>query len=79
LLDAGDSKLARQIGLAARLGFAISASAAGELPRYGLRLSGNRIVLEVARRREAMAGDPVQKRLSALAQAMGIKGEIAVA
>jgi exopolyphosphatase/guanosine-5'-triphosphate,3'-diphosphate pyrophosphatase len=79
LLDAGDSKVARQIGLAARLGFAISASAVGELPRYSLRLSGNRILLEVARRREAMAGEPIQKRLSALAQAMGMKGEVAVA
>jgi exopolyphosphatase/guanosine-5'-triphosphate,3'-diphosphate pyrophosphatase len=79
LLDAGDSKLALQIGLAARLGFAISASAAGELPRYRLRLSGNRITLEVGRRRDAMAGEPVQKRLSELAQSMGIKGEVAVA
>lgn len=79
LLDADDSKLARQIGLAARLGFAISASAVGELPRYRLRLSGNRILLEVARRREAMAGEPLQKRLAALAQIMDAKGEVTIA
>jgi exopolyphosphatase/guanosine-5'-triphosphate,3'-diphosphate pyrophosphatase len=79
LLDAGDSTLALQIGLAARLGFAISASAVGELPRYRLQRSGSRILLEVSRRREAMAGEPVQKRLSALAQLMGAKGEVAIA
>src|ERR1044071_4373495 len=37
LLDSGDSKLALQIGLAARLGFAISASAVGQLPRCRLQ------------------------------------------
>ncbi len=78
LLDAGDNKLALQIGLAARLGFSISASAVGQLPRYRLQRSSNRIVLEVSRRREAMAGEPVQKRLAALAQAMGARGEVAV-
>jgi exopolyphosphatase / guanosine-5'-triphosphate,3'-diphosphate pyrophosphatase len=79
LLGAGDTRLALQIGLAARLGFALSASAVGELPRYRLQCPGNRIVLEVPRRREAMAGDPVQKRLAALAQAMGAKAEVAIA
>jgi hypothetical protein len=50
----------------------------GELPRSRVQRSGNRIVLEVSRRREAMAGEPVPKRLSALAQAMGLKGDIAL-
>ena len=78
LLDEQDTARARRIGLAARLGFAISASAVGELPHYTLRATGSRIVLQVSRRRQAIAGEPVQKRLGALAQAWGSRPEIAV-
>jgi exopolyphosphatase/guanosine-5'-triphosphate,3'-diphosphate pyrophosphatase len=78
LLDDQDTALARRIGLAARLGFAISASAVGELPHYGLRVGGNRIVLQVPRRRQAIAGEPVQKRLGAVAQAWASRPETAI-
>jgi exopolyphosphatase/guanosine-5'-triphosphate,3'-diphosphate pyrophosphatase len=78
LLDADDSRLARRLGLAARLGFAISAAAVGELPHYPLRMAGNRLLLEVSRRRGAIAAEPVQKRLSELAQVLGAKSELVV-
>jgi exopolyphosphatase/guanosine-5'-triphosphate,3'-diphosphate pyrophosphatase len=78
LLGAEDSALARRIGVAARLAFALSASATGELANYGLRLSPSRVVLEVPRRRAMIAGEPAQKRLSAIASLLGRKGDILV-
>jgi exopolyphosphatase/guanosine-5'-triphosphate,3'-diphosphate pyrophosphatase len=76
LLTPDDEALARRIGLAARLGFALSASAVGELAHYKLRMTPSKLVLEIAASRTAIAGDPVQKRLSTLAAALGRKGEI---
>jgi len=76
LLDAEDARLARQIGLAARLGFALSGSAAGQLPHYHLRLGENRLALVVPPSCEAVAGEPVQKRLAAVAQTLARKGEV---
>jgi exopolyphosphatase/guanosine-5'-triphosphate,3'-diphosphate pyrophosphatase len=76
LLNAEDEALARRIGLAARLGFALSASAVGELPHFRLRLTSSKVILEVPSSRRAIAGDPVRKRLNTLAAAMGRKGEI---
>jgi exopolyphosphatase/guanosine-5'-triphosphate,3'-diphosphate pyrophosphatase len=79
LLDEGDIGQACRIGLAARLGFALSASAVGELPHYRLKLTPTRVLLEIPRRRQAIAGEPVQKRLAVLAQSLGRKGEIVIA
>jgi len=79
LLDPDESMLAVRIGLAARLAFALSGSATGELGRYRLRLTQNRLVLEVPKRRAIMAGDPVQKRLAALTSALGRKSETLIA
>jgi exopolyphosphatase/guanosine-5'-triphosphate,3'-diphosphate pyrophosphatase len=76
LLDSEDERAARQIGLAARLGFALSASAVGELPHYQLKMTSGKVVLRVPGSRRAVASDPVQKRLSALAASLGRKGEI---
>jgi exopolyphosphatase/guanosine-5'-triphosphate,3'-diphosphate pyrophosphatase len=78
LLDPEDAATALRIGLAARLGFALSASAVGELPHYPLKLTPTRLILEVPRRRQAIAGEPVQKRLNALAQILGRRAEIIV-
>jgi exopolyphosphatase/guanosine-5'-triphosphate,3'-diphosphate pyrophosphatase len=78
LLSAEDTANARRIGLAARLGFAISSSAVGELQHYALNLGANRLVLQVSRRRQAMAGEPVQKRLVAVAQAWGSKSKVLI-
>jgi exopolyphosphatase/guanosine-5'-triphosphate,3'-diphosphate pyrophosphatase len=78
LLDKDDEKRALRLGLAWRFAFSLSASAVGELGHYRLRLTPAKIVLEVPTRREAIAGDPVQKRLGALAEAFDRRGEILV-
>ncbi len=78
LLDKDDEKRALVLGLAWRFAFSLSASASGELAQYRLRMTPSKIILEVPVRREAIAGEPVQKRLGALADALGRKGEILV-
>lgn len=78
LLNEDEDQQALTIGLAARLAFSLSGSAPGELSHYKLRLTPTRVLLEVSRRREPIAGEPVQKRLGALATAMGRKGEILI-
>jgi len=78
LLDKDDETLALRIGLTARLAFAMSASAVGELGHTKLRLTPGKVLLDVPRRREAMAGEPVLKRLGALAAALDRKGEILI-
>ncbi len=78
LLSEADDLLARRIGLAARLAFALSASSKGELPHYRLRMTPTRVLLEITHRRGAIAGEPVQKRLGALATAFDRNGEILI-
>jgi len=78
LLNDDDSALAIRLGFAMRLGFALSVSALGELRRDRLRMTPTRVLLEISRRREAIAGEPVQKRLGELAGAFGRKGEILI-
>ena len=78
LLDKDDERRALILGLAWRCAFSLSASAAGELGHYRLRLTPSKVILDVPARREAIAGEPVQKRLGALADALGRKGEILV-
>jgi exopolyphosphatase/guanosine-5'-triphosphate,3'-diphosphate pyrophosphatase len=78
LLSEEDSAMALRMGLAARLAYALSASAAGELPHYRLRMTPTRLLLEISRRREAIAAEPVQKRLGELAAVFGRRGEIII-
>ncbi|MES2256343.1 MAG: Ppx/GppA family phosphatase [Pseudomonadota bacterium] len=78
LLDKDDERRAIRLGLAWRFAFSLSASATGELGHYRLRLTPAKVVLEVPRKREAIASEPVQKRLGALAEAMDKRGEILV-
>ena len=78
LLDKDDERRAKLLGLTWRFAFSLSSSAAGELGNYKLRLTPAKVVLEVPRKREAIAGEPVQKRLGELADAMDRKGEILV-
>ena len=78
LLEKDDEKRARILGLTWRFAFSLSASAAGELSHYKLRLTPAKVVLDVPRKREAIASEPVQKRLGELAYAMGRRGEILV-
>jgi len=78
LLDKDGEKRALMLGLAWRFAFSLSASASGELANYRLRMTPSKIILEVPARREAIAGEPVQKRLGELADALGRKGEILI-
>jgi exopolyphosphatase/guanosine-5'-triphosphate,3'-diphosphate pyrophosphatase len=78
LLDKDDEKRALKLGLAWRFAFSLSASATSELGHYKLRMTPAKIILEVPSRREAIAGDPVQKRLGALAEIFDRRGEILV-
>ena len=78
LLNAEDERLARRIGLAARLAFSLSASAERELPHYPLRMTPTRLLLDVSSRRQRIAGEPVQKRLGTLAAIFDRKGEIMI-
>ena len=78
LLDKADEALALRIGLACRLAFAVSASAVGELGHTKLRLTPSKLVLDVPKRREMIAGEPIAKRLGALAASMDRKGEILI-
>jgi exopolyphosphatase/guanosine-5'-triphosphate,3'-diphosphate pyrophosphatase len=78
LLNADDELYAKTLGLTLRLAFALSASAAGELQHYRLRLIPGRVILEIPRRREAIAADTVAKRLDALAGVLNRKGEIVI-
>src|SRR5262249_25336774 len=78
MLHKDDQERAVRSGLACRFAFALSASAAGTLPLHPLRVTPAKIVLDVPRRHEAIAGEPVQKRLGALAAAFNRKGEILI-
>jgi exopolyphosphatase/guanosine-5'-triphosphate,3'-diphosphate pyrophosphatase len=78
LLGAEEGLQAVRLGLVIRLAVALSASAAGELPKYRLRMTSAKVVLEVPRRRAPIAGEPVQKRLTALAANLGRKSEIVI-
>jgi exopolyphosphatase/guanosine-5'-triphosphate,3'-diphosphate pyrophosphatase len=78
LLDKEDQRNALRIGLTLRLAFALSAAAPAVLQHYKLRMTPTKVILEVPRRREAIAGEPVQKRLGALAEAFDRNGEIQI-
>jgi exopolyphosphatase / guanosine-5'-triphosphate,3'-diphosphate pyrophosphatase len=78
MLERHEEKLALRIGLTARLAFDLSASASGELGYYRLRLTPTKVILEVPKRRSAIADDTVGKRLGAVGEALGRNAEIQV-
>ncbi|MDE2184360.1 MAG: Ppx/GppA family phosphatase [Alphaproteobacteria bacterium] len=78
LLDKQDQLRALRIGLAARVAFDLSASAAGELGHYRLRMTPTKVLLEVPKRRSVIADDTVGKRMGALGEVMDRKPEILV-
>ncbi len=71
-------EFARRMGLAARLAFGISGSLRGILPVARLQLTKDAVVLQLPPNRKALAAEPVNKRLNALAEAFGKKPQIAV-
>jgi exopolyphosphatase/guanosine-5'-triphosphate,3'-diphosphate pyrophosphatase len=78
LLDKEDSEIALRIGLAQRLAFSLSGSAGGELKHYRIKLTSARVILELPTRRQAVAAEPVEKRLAMLAEAFDRKAEIVI-
>jgi exopolyphosphatase/guanosine-5'-triphosphate,3'-diphosphate pyrophosphatase len=78
MLEKHEERRAVRIGLTARLAFDLSASAAGELAYYRLRLTPSKVILEVPKRRGAIADDTVGKRLFALGEALDRTAEIQV-
>jgi exopolyphosphatase / guanosine-5'-triphosphate,3'-diphosphate pyrophosphatase len=78
MLDKQEEKRALRIGLTARLAFDLSGSAAGELAYYRLRLTPTKVILEVPKRRSAIADDAVGRRLGALGEVMDRNAEIQV-
>ena len=78
LLDRQEEKMARRIGLSARLAFDLSGSAPGELVHYPLKVLPGRLVLQVPRDRAMIADETVARRFKTLATAMERKGEIVV-
>jgi exopolyphosphatase / guanosine-5'-triphosphate,3'-diphosphate pyrophosphatase len=78
LITKDDERRALRIGLAARLAFALSAAAAGELAQYRLRLTPAKLILEVPGRRSAVADDAVARRMGALGEAFDRTAEIQV-
>ncbi len=78
MLDKQEEKRALRIGLAARLAFDLSASAAGELSHYRLRLTPSKLILEVPKRRSPVADEAVGKRMFALGEVMDRNAEIQV-
>lgn len=66
------------LGLALRLAFTLCAATTGMLPKTKLEIARNTVTLVVPRRYEALLGEVVQKRLSALARAIDRKGEMRV-
>lgn len=76
LLNDEDAVLARAVGLAIRLGYALSGGSPRLLRHGALVREGNRLCLRVGQRLEPMLGELVERRLRALADAVGAEPEI---
>jgi exopolyphosphatase / guanosine-5'-triphosphate,3'-diphosphate pyrophosphatase len=79
LLNDDGLAMARQIGLAARLAFGVSGSLRGVLPQTGLQATKDAVVLQLPSARKALAAEPVNKRLAALAEAFGKRPQTVLA
>ena len=76
LVAEGAEKRARVLGLALRLGYAITGGAPGILGDMTLGLDGDRLNLVVAPSREALVSDDVNRRFQAVAAALDRKTQI---
>lgn len=73
LLEDVERDRARHLGLALRLGATFSGGAPSLLASAALSRDGERIALSLPRERMVLAGEDVQRRLHALAEALGLK------
>ena len=76
LLRRDQVRLAKQIGLALRLGQRISGGTKKLLSRSTLQLDDGQVTLSVPDRYEYLVGESVRGRLKALAVALGRKGVV---
>jgi exopolyphosphatase/guanosine-5'-triphosphate,3'-diphosphate pyrophosphatase len=79
LLDEADAAQARTTGLALRLGFALSGASPRVLGQAALTRDGPRLVLHVGPRLAPMLGELVERRLRAVAEAVGAEPVIVTA
>ncbi len=75
LLDAGQLSWVRVVGLALRLAHTIAGSAPGTLSKTELKITGNRLVLNLPKDRDVYVSETVERRLKTLAASLGLKGE----
>lgn len=73
LLDDEQQLRARVVGLAIRLGDSLSAKSPDLLRLTSLDAGAERLVLDLRRAKAALLGEAVEKRLTALAAALGLK------
>lgn len=66
------------LGLALRLAFTLSGATMGMLPKTRFEVTKNTVTLIVPKKYEALLGEIVSKRLSALARALGRKSDVQV-
>jgi exopolyphosphatase/guanosine-5'-triphosphate,3'-diphosphate pyrophosphatase len=79
LCSAEELKLASLWGSAIRLGQRLSGGVAAGLERSRLELDDGVLRLTVRRSHSALLGEPVERRLKALANGLGVRGEAAIA
>src|SRR5579875_802558 len=77
LLDPGQVEQATRIGLALRVGIAVSGGTSSLLRRTALSRDGDRIALLVPDDAQDIVGEAMERRLEALAQAFGRRAMIA--
>jgi exopolyphosphatase / guanosine-5'-triphosphate,3'-diphosphate pyrophosphatase len=78
LLDEEGHMRARITGLALRLAFTLCAASVGVLPHTKVVVTDDTLRLEIQKSHKAFLGEVVEKRLTALAKAMGRKSETRV-
>ena len=77
LLDVAQLSWIKVTGLAMRLGHTISGSAPDILTKTSLEVSGEKLMLHIAKQdREALISEAVRRRLKTLGKALGLKGKV---
>lgn len=79
LLDEASLRRATQLGLALRLGHTLTGGASGLLRTVHLRRQADHLVLDLPQSETVLVGDAVQRRLDALAKALGLAPRIETA
>lgn len=78
MLSEEEHKRARVMGLALRLAFTLCAASIGVLPHTRLLATDEMLYLDIQNSHSAFLGEVVEKRLAALAKALGLNGEARV-